>query len=216
MPIALALMLNALRFPKLRKACQSILYMPYFISVTVMVGIIFQLFTPRIGLLSNLYGVFSNGGEMPNIFLRAAAFPHLYVWSGVWQGMGWGTVIYTAALAGVDPTLHEVATLVGASRLQRICHIDLPGILPTISITLILRFGSVMNIGFDKVFLMQNDANLIPSEVISTYVYKVGLASSSLNYSYSTAIGLLNSVIGLVMLALMNFLCRRLNQSSLW
>ena len=214
-PIILALMFNCVRFSAGRKAAQNIMYMPHFISVVVMVGILNQVFGARTGLYGQIYRYFDPSATVPDLQLSANAFRHMYVWSGVWQGMGWGTVIYTAALTGVDPALHEAAVIDGASRLQRVVHVDVPTIIPTITITLILRFGSIMGIGFDKVYLMQNDMNLRVSEVISTYTYKVGL-TSTLDYSYSTAIGMFNSVVGLIMLALMNFISRRVSETSLW
>jgi len=168
-------------------------------------------------LFSNLLQVITGSKMEANLFLGDANFQHLYVWSGVWQGTGWGSVIYMAALSSVDPEQHEAATIDGASRWQRLFHIDLPAIIPTITITLILRCGQIMNIGFDKAFLMQNDTNLGASEVISTYVYKVGLtAAGGGNLSYSTAIGLFNSIVNLVMISLVNFVSNKVNGSGLW
>lgn len=141
-------------------------------------------------------------------------FRHMYVWSGVWQGAGWGSIIYLAALTGVSPELHESAMIDGANKLQRIWHIDLPAIMPTMAILLILNCGSIMSIGFDKVYLMQNNLNLGVSEVISTYTYKVGLIQQ--NYSYSAAIGLFNNVINFITLVTVNRITRRLSGSSLW
>ena len=214
-PIILALMFNCMRAPLARKTAQNIMYMPHFISVVVMVGILNQVFGARTGLYGQIYRYFLPGATVPDLQLSTRAFRHMYVWSGVWQNMGWGTVIYTAALTSVDPEQHEAAVIDGATRLQRVIHVDIPAIIPTIAITLILRFGAIMGIGFDKVYLMQNDMNLRVSEVISTYTYKVGL-TSNLDYSYSTAIGMFNSVVGLIMLTLMNFISRRVSETSLW
>ena len=186
-------------------------------ATVVMVGILKRVFDLNSGLFSNLMQVLTGSKMENNLFLGDANFQHLYVWSGVWQGTGWGSVIYMAALSGVDPEQHEAATIDGASRWQRLFHIDLPAIIPTITITLILRCGQIMNIGFDKAFLMQNDTNLAASEVISTYVYKVGLtAAGGGNLSYSTAIGLFNSVVNLVMISLVNFISNKVNGSGLW
>ena len=217
LPIFFALLLNSVRNARWKSAIENVAYMPHFISTVVMVGILKRVFDLNSGLFSNLMQVLTGSKMDNNLFLGDANFQHLYVWSGVWQGTGWGSVIYMAALSGVDPEQHEAATIDGASRWQRLFHIDLPAIIPTITITLILRCGQIMNIGFDKAFLMQNDTNLGASEVISTYVYKVGLtASGGSNLSYSTAIGLFNSVVNLVMISLVNFVSNKVNGSGLW
>jgi len=217
LPILFALQLNAMRSNRLRKVVETVTYMPHFISVVVLVGMISQIFNTRFGLFAHLFqGVMGEDSRVPNLLLSASAFPHLYVWSGIWQTLGWSTIIYTAALSSVDPTLHEAATIDGASRIQRILHVDLPAIIPTISITLILRFGSIMDIGFDKCFLLQQGSNLMTSEVISTYVYKQAFTSGSMNYSYSTAIGLFNSVVSLITLSVVNTISRWVSENSLW
>ena len=217
LPIFFALLLNSVRNARWKSAIENVAYMPHFISTVVMVGILKRVFDLNSGLFSNLMQVLTGSKMDNNLFLGDANFQHLYVWSGVWQGTGWGSVIYMAALSGVDPEQHEAATIDGASRWQRLFHIDLPAIIPTITITLILRCGQIMNIGFDKAFLMQNDTNLGASEVISTYVYKVGLtAAGGGNLSYSTAIGLFNSVVNLVMISLVNFISNKVNGSGLW
>ena len=146
--------------------------------------------------------------------MESEAFPHLYVWSGVWQGMGWGSIVYLAALSGVDPTLHEAAVVDGANKLQRMRYIDLPCIVPTIVTLLILNCGNVLNVGFEKVYLMQNSMNLTNSEIISTYVYKMGLLNSQ--YSYSTAIGLFNSVINMILLITVDRISKRMGQDGLF
>lgn len=215
LPILLALCLNSVRSRRYRSVVENVTYMPYFISTVVIVGILNQVFNTRIGLFAMAYRAMI-GPDVPDLLASASAFPHMYVWSGIWQETGWGTVIYMAALAGVDPEQHEAAVIDGASRFQRLLHVDFPAILPTITITLILRCGQLMGIGFDKVYLMQNDLNLRASEVISTYVYKVGLSASGGDYSYATAIGLFNSVINLLMIALVNFISRRVSDTSLW
>lgn len=215
MPIILALILNSLRGDRYRKVAQTITYLPYFISTVVLVGILTQMLNPRVGLVANLYRMFTDS-EMPNLMASPSAFPHLYVWSGVWQSMGYNSIIYIAALANTDPELHEAAEVDGASRFQRILHIDLPTILPTASILLIMNCGNIMNVGFEKVYLMQNNINLEASEVISTYVYKVGLGSTVTDFSYATAIGLFNSIINLVMILFVNTITKRLNGNSLF
>ncbi len=217
LPIFFALLLNSVRNAHWKSAIENVAYMPHFISTVVMVGILKRVFDLNSGLFSNLMQVITGSKLETNLFLGDSNFQHLYVWSGVWQGTGWGSVIYMAALSSVDPEQHEAATIDGASRWQRLFHIDLPAIIPTITITLILRCGQIMNIGFDKAFLMQNDTNLGASEVISTYVYKVGLtAAGGGNLSYSTAIGLFNSVVNLVMISLVNFVSNKVNGSGLW
>jgi putative aldouronate transport system permease protein len=216
--ILLALVINAIRSLKFKKIVQMVSYIPHFISTVVMVGMIFQLLSPVTGLYSAVYKLLGFDGIPMDILGKPDAFPHIYIWSGIWQGIGWGTIIYIAALSGVDPNLHEAAKIDGASRWQRIRHIDFPSILPTASIMLILSAGGIMNVGFEKVFLMQNNLNLRLSEVISTYVYKTGLSGGARDYSYSSAIGMFNSVINCLMLILVNFLSKHLNKegASLW
>ena len=141
-------------------------------------------------------------------------FRHLYVWSGVWQSMGWSAIIYLAALSGIDPGLHEAASIDGATRIQRIIHINVPSILPTIMITLILQVGKLLSVGYEKVYLLQNDLNVEASEVISTYVYKRGIINT--NYSFSTAVGLFNNIINVILLILANQISKRMTKSSLF
>lgn len=214
-PILLALILNSLRSDRYRKTAQTITYLPYFISTVVLVGILAQVLNPRVGLVANITLALS-GGEPANLMASPDAFPHLYVWSGVWQAMGYNSIIYIAALSGVDPNLHEAAQIDGANRFQRVLHIDFPAILPTATILLILNAGQLMNVGFEKAYLMQNSMNQSASEVISTYVYKVGLAASVTDFSYATAIGLFNSVVNMVLIVLVNFASKRLNGNSLF
>ncbi len=210
-----ALMLNLVRRPRLKKAVQTITYIPYFISVVVVVGLVNQILNPVVGLYGNIYRLFVPGSYPKSVLTSPNAFIHLYVWSGVWQGMGWSSIIYIAALSNVDPELHEAAQIDGATRFQRVLHIDLPTIVPTASIMLILNSGSLMSVGFEKVYLMQNNMNLATSEVISTYVYKVGMTSGGgANFSYATAIGLFNSIINCAMLILVNALARKLGNGE--
>lgn len=215
LPILFALVLNSFIGQKFKKIVQSVSYMPHFISTVVIVGMLVQIFNPRTGAFGSLYTFFT-GNVMPDAFANPDLFPHLYVWSGIWQGIGWSSIIYIAALSSVDEHLHEAAQIDGASRLQRVRHIDFPSILPTATIMLILAVGNLMDIGFEKVFLMQNDLNLSSSEVISTYVYKVGLTIGAGDFSFATAIGLFNSVINFVLLIIVNFAAKRMGNASLW
>jgi len=214
-PIFFALLLNLMNNGKLKKTIQTVTYIPHFISTVVLVGMLVRFCSPINGVYGQLIKLFNLHGI--DILAQPGAFPHLYVWSGVWQNFGWSSIIYLAALAGVSSELHEAAEIDGASRFQRVIHIDFPSILPTATILLILGFGQIMGVGFEKVFLMQNSLNLRTSEVISTYVYKVGIASAGMNdYSYATAIGLFNSVINLIMAGGVNALTRRMSETSLW
>ncbi len=211
-PIILALMLHVSERKTLKKFTQNVAYMPHFISTVVLVGIVNQILNPVSGVIGTFYHMFGGIGVAPDIRASAATFRHLYTWSGVWQQMGWNTIVYVAALAGVSHELHEAAELDGASRWKRVLNVDLPAILPTISIMLILRFGSVMSVGYEKVYLMQNDLNLSTAEVISTYVYKTGLGK--MRMSYGTAIDLFNSVINTTMLLSVNAIVRKLTNGE--
>ena len=215
-PIIFALILNVVRNKRVCKVVQTITTLPHFISVVVMVGILFQVLDARTGLYGSI--AYALTGSYPeSLFVKLSVFPHMYVWSGVWQSFGWSSIIYTAALAGVSPEYHEAAQIDGASRFQRVLYIDIPEILPTIIIMFILRMGSVMSVGFEKVFLLQNDLNLSVSETISTYEYAVGLeAGGAGNLSYSTAIGMFNSVINLIMICVFNRVARKVSETSLW
>ncbi len=213
LPIALALILNNVQNQKWKKFAQTVTYMPHFLSTVVMVGMISVFFSPRSGFVNTLLSYF--GGSGNTYFMGIPKyFPHLYVWSGVWKGMGWGSVIYMAALAGVDPSLHEAAMIDGANKFKRIIHIDLPSIMPTMITMLILKCGDVMSVGYEKVYLMQNDLNISTSEVVSTYVYKMGLMRQQ--YSYSSAIGLFENVISFILLVTVNKIVKKLSGSGLW
>ena len=211
-PIMLALMINQITAKRFRKGFQTILYLPHFISTVVMVGLLLIWLSPSTGLIGTIYRMF--GKEAPNLMGMASAFPSLYVWSDIWQHAGWDSIIFLAALSSIDPTLYEAATVDGATRWQKLCYIDLPLILPTACIMLILRAGNLMNVGFEKVFLMQNDLNMQTSEVIATYVYKMGLKNNQ--YAVSTAVNLFNNVINFVLLVLVNGVTRKLGDTSLW
>ncbi|WP_420852131.1 ABC transporter permease [Paenibacillus hamazuiensis] len=213
-PIILALMINEIRQTRLwfKKVVQTVTYAPHFLSTVVLVGMIVMFLSPQSGIVNKL--IVWLGGQPVSFMTEPGWFKTIYVSSGVWQQMGWSSIIYLAALSGIDPQLHDAAKVDGASRLQRIWHVNLPGIMPTVVILLILNMGSLMGVGFEKVFLLQNDLNLESSEVISTYVYKSGIIQSQ--YSFSAAIGLFNSVINFILLVAVNFSAKRLNQASLW
>lgn len=211
-PILLAVCLNEIGSVKFKKTVQMITYAPYFISTVVMVGILMQITDLRTGLLNNLIVLL--GGKPINFFGDPKMFRHLYVWSGVWQTAGYSAIIYIAALAGVNPELKEAALCDGATRLERIWHVDLPAIRPTIVTMLIFACGNMINIGFDKVYLMQNDMNASTSEVISTFVYKVGLVNA--NYGFSTAAGLFQSLVSFIMLVVVNQISKKITETSLW
>ncbi|WP_082588157.1 ABC transporter permease [Paenibacillus sp. Soil724D2] len=213
-PIILALSLNYVKNQLFKKSVQMITYAPHFISVVVIVGIVMELLDPRNGLVNMLLGQL--GFEPINFMARPEYFSSIYVWSGIWQNVGFSCIIYLAALAGVDPAQHEAAVIDGASKFQRMLHIDLPSILPVMIILLILNTGHILDLGFEKVLLLQNPLNARTSEVIDTFVYKVGLASQTMNYSYSTAINLFKSVIGLILLISVNQMAKKAKQESLW
>lgn len=211
-PIILALALNQVKNSKFKKLVQTVTYAPHFISVVVLVGMLGIFFSVNGGLVNEVIKLF--GGE-PKLFMgEVKYFRHMYVWSGIWQSMGWSAFIYLAALSGVSPELHEAATVDGATKLQRIWNIDLPTILPTIVTLLILNCGSVMSMGFEKAFLMQNPLNMENSEIIATYVYKMGLINAE--YGFSTAVGLFNSVINCILLVTVNKVSKKIGQDGLW
>jgi len=213
-PIIFALALNTTHRVVMKKTVQYITYMPYFISTVVMVGIMMQLMNPRIGIINKTIMFF--GGSRIDFMAEANMFSSVYVWSHIWQYFGWNSIIYLAALSGISPELHESAMIDGASRLKRIMYVDIPGILPTIIVLLIINCGQIMSIGFEKIFLMQNNLNLSRSEVISTYVYKVGLRSMPPEFSYGTAIDLFNSIINLFLIITVNKLAQKFSETSLW
>ncbi|WP_309121516.1 ABC transporter permease subunit [Paenibacillus sp.] len=211
-PLLLALLINEVRSTFFKRLVQTVTYAPHFLSTVVMVGLVFIFLNPQYGVVNHVIRAF--GGETISFLTEPEWFKTIFVFSGVWQGMGWSSIIYLAALAGIDPTLHEAARVDGASRLRRIWHINLPGILPTVVILLILNVGSIMGIGFEKIYLMQNSLNLESSDVISTYVYQRGIIGAE--YSFSAAVGLFNSVINCILLVLVNQAARKVNETSLW
>lgn len=211
-PILLALLMNEVRAERFKKFVQTITYAPHFLSTVVVVGMMMIFLSPRYGIINHFIEMF--GGKPINFLAEPSWFKSLYVLSDVWQTMGWSSIIYLAALAGIDNQLHEAARVDGATRLQRIWHINIPGIMPTIIILLILNIGSIMGVGFEKVLLMQNNLNMESSDIIATYVYRMGIQNAE--YSFSAAIGLFNSVINFVLLVSVNFISRRVSQTSLW
>ena len=212
MPILLALAINEMRGRHYKKMVQMVTYLPYFISTVVLVGIMQNIFSVRTGLVNNIITLF--GGTAVDFMGKPELFRSLYVWSGVWQGMGYSAVIYIAALASVDISQTEAAIIDGAGRFARVWNVDIPSIMPTIVIQLILAVGSIMSLGFEKVYLMQNPVNMQSSEIISTFVYKRGLIN--FQYSYATAVGLFNSVCNLVLIVLANMFSKKVNETSLW
>ena len=205
MPILLALAINEMRGRHYKKVVQMVTYLPYFISTVVLVGIMQNIFSVRTGLVNNIIMLFVG---------KPGLFRSLYVWSGVWQGMGYSAVIYIAALASVDISQTEAAIIDGAGRFARVWNVDIPAIMPTIVIQLILAVGSIMSLGFEKVYLMQTAPNLSTAEVISTYVYKIGLQGQQ--YSYASAIGLFNNIINFTILILVNQIAGKTTENSLW
>ena len=209
-PIILAVCLNECRFPRFKKFTQMITYMPYFISTVVLVSMILQFTDISSGIVNQI--IKAMGGSAVNFMGNVKYFRSVYVWTGVWQTMGYSAIVYLAALTGVPTELYEAARVDGASKLRRIFAIDLPYIAPTIITLFILNTGSILSIGFEKIYLMQNNTNLSMSEVISTYVYKMGVLQ--FNFSYSTAVGLFNSVVNMVMLLLVNTISNRVSKVS--
>ena len=210
-PIFLALLINSITRNKYKRVFQTVTYMPYFISTVIMVSMITLFLSPR-GLFGAVQTALNM--EVTNILVIPQVFRHSYVWSGVWHNMGWGSIIYLAALSAIDPTLYEAATIDGATKWQKIIHIDIPCLVPTIIILLILNTGNILSVGFEKAFLMQNNVNLSTSEVISTYVYKVGLMNTQ--YSFASAIGLFNNIINFIVLLTVNRIAKAVGETSLF
>ncbi|MGG1638987.1 ABC transporter permease [Paenibacillus sp. NRS-1760] len=211
-PVILALLINQLTSKRFKKLVQTVTYAPHFISTVVIVGMLNLFLSPRNGIINQLLETLG----LETIFFMAKPdwFASIFVWSGVWQNAGWGTIIYLAALTSINPELHESAVVDGANKLKRILYIDLPSIMPTVIVLLILSVGNFMSVGFEKVYLMQNPLNVSSAEVIQTYVYKTGLIGAQ--YSYSAAIGMFNSIINCLLLLTVNFIARRFGQNSLW
>lgn len=211
-PVILAVCINEIQSKFFKKTVQMVTYAPYFISIVVLCGMLFTMTDLRTGIFNILLGKI---GIAPINFTGSPeTFRHLYVWSGVWQTAGYSAIIYIAALAGVSPELKEAAVMDGASRIQRILHVDIPCIMPTLVIMLIMSCGNIINIGFDKVFLLQNPMNASVSEVISTFVYKVGITQA--DYGFSTAAGLFQSVVSFILLVSVNQISKKVTDNSLW
>lgn len=211
-PIIIAIMLNQMLAKRYKKIVQTVIYAPHFISTVVLVGMLNVFLSPNSGIVNHIITLF--GGD-PIMFLADEGwFRPLYILSGVWQETGFATIIYLAALAGVNPELHEAAIMDGASKWKRVMHVDIPSILPTIVILLILALGNIMGIGFEKAFLMQNDLNYATSNIIPTYVYEIGIQKAQ--YSFSTAIGLFNSVVNIILIITVNRIAKKLTETSLW
>jgi putative aldouronate transport system permease protein len=211
-PIILALMLNEVKNTKFKKIVQNVTYAPHFISTVVMVGMIIIFLSPTNGIVNQLIRLL--GGESVSFMTKSNMFKSIYVWTNIWQHAGWGAIIYIASLSSIHPSLHEAAIVDGATKVKRIWYINIPGILPTMVIILILNAGTILSVGFEKVFLMQNSLNMDTSDVISTYVYRMGLQNA--RYSFSSAVGLFNSVVNFILLISVNTLARRLGETSLW
>lgn len=212
LPIILALMFNELRNKRFKSLVQTISYIPNFISVVIIVGMVMFFTSPVDGVINSIIQYF--GGTSIDFIGNPNLFAHVFVWSGIWQSVGWGTLIYTAAMSGIPQDQYEAAAIEGASRLKCIWYITIPAIMPTIVICTILATGSVMSVGFEKVLLMQNDANLATSEVLSTYMYKAGILNAE--YSFSAAVGLFNNLINFIVLYMVNKFAQKFSETSLW
>lgn len=210
-PILLALLLNEIRSKLFKRTVQTITYIPHFISIVVICGMIAD-FCASDGLINDMVSML--GGTRVPYLQKPEFFRTIYVVSGIWEGVGWGSIIYLAALSGIDTSQYEAAVIDGAGRLKQLWHVTLPGIMPTIVILLILRIGHLMSVGFEKVFLLYNPNTYETADVISTFVYRRGLLES--NFSFSTAVGLFNSVINFLLIVVSNAISRKLNETSLW
>ena len=215
LPIIYALFLNEVRNKGYKKLIQLIMYAPYFISVVVLVGMLFVFFDVDSGIFTKI--LVALGFDHQNMMENPDAFAAIYVISGIWQGLGWWSIVYIGTLSNVDPNLHDAARIDGAGRFRRIFYINLPAIIPLAIIMFIMSIGNVLNVGFEKVYLMQLSTNLSKSEIISTYVYRISFPDYGLpQYSYATAIGLFNSAINIVILCIANFISKKVSHNSLW
>lgn len=210
-PILVALLINEIHCRRFKKVVQTISYMPHFISLVVMCGLLVT-FCRSDGIFNDFLALF--GVERTNLLANAKLFKPLYVLSGIWQEAGWGSIIYLATLSGIDPGLYEAATIDGANRLQRMLYVSFPGLLPIIIVQLIMRIGNILTTGFEKVFLLYSPLTYETADIISTYIYRQGLELS--NYSYGTAVGLFNSVVNLAILVMANHISRKVTEESLW
>jgi len=212
LPIILAICLNECRHLKFKKTVQMITYMPYFITTVVLVAMILQFAARETGIVNNI--IYAFGGNRVDWMARTAYFRHIFVWTGIWQSTGFSAIIYLAALSGISPDLIDAAKVDGCNKWRRVWHIDLPGIMPTIIILLILNISSLVNVGFERIFLMQNPFNLSVSEVLSTYIWRVGISGG--NYSFAAAAGLFNNIISFALIIIANTIARRVSETSLW
>lgn len=211
-PILLALIVNEMRSGPFKNITQTVTYAPHFLSVVVLCGMVIEMLSPTVGIVNVL--IKALGGKAAYFMTESAAFKTIYVFSGIWQNAGYDSILYIAALAGIDVQLYEAATVDGASKWKKLLYVTLPGLIPTVTIMFILRMGGVMSVGFTKVYLLQNDLNLSASEVISTYVYKKGLLGSE--FSFASAVDLFNAVINMTMLVIVNKLSKKVGETSLW
>lgn len=211
-PIVFALMVNELKQGIFKRMVQAVSYIPYFISTVIVCGMVISFLSPTDGIVNNVIKLF--GGEPINFMMEPDWFRTVFIASGIWQGFGWQSIIYLAALVGINPELYEAATVDGASRLQKMIHVSIPCIMPTIIITFILQLGQLMSIGHEKLILLYNPITLDVADVVSTYVYRTGLVDG--NYSLGSAVGLFNAVINLILVILANRLSRKLSSVSLW
>lgn len=211
-PIIFALLLNELKSLRFKRVVQTVSYAPHFISTVVMCGMITLFLAPNSGLLNQFVAML--GGQKRAYLESSTLFPWIYVITGIWQNLGWNSILYVSTLAGVDPTLYEAARIDGASRFQKMIHVDFPALVPIIVILTIMNFGQIMSVGFEKAFLLQNNLNMETSELISTYVYKRGLQEAQ--FSFSTAVGLFNSAVNFSLLLIVNGICRKVSSTSLF
>ena len=209
--IILALLINEVRSAKYKKVIQTCTYLPHFISIMVLCSMI-HTFTGRDGFINDIIAMF--GAERSYLLVKPELFRPIFIISGIWQGVGWNSIIYLSALSAIDPQLYEAASIDGASKIKQIFHVTLPGIIPTITIMFIMRTGSLLTVGYEKIILLYNDMTLETADVISSYVYRRGLLNA--DYSYSAAVGMFNSVINLIILCFTNSVCKRMNETALW
>ena len=211
-PILFALLLNELRNVKFKKFVQTASYLPHFISTVVVTGFIFQVTSTNGGVINDIIVFF--GGQKINFMAEPKYFRAIYVLSSIWQELGWNAIIYIAAMTGIDPELYDAGAIDGTNNFKEIIYITIPCIAPTIIISLILSVGGILSVGYEKILLLMNDLNKDTADVISTYVYRMGLINS--NYSYSTAVGLFDAVIGLILVSTANFISDRITDTALW
>lgn len=211
-PIMIAILLNHAKNKYFKKSVQMVIYAPHFISVMVLCGMIHLFLSPSTGIVNNI--MVNMGFERIHFLAESSMFHDIFVWTDVWQNTGWESIIYLAALSGINQDLYEAAKIDGANKWKTVWNVEIPQILPTIVIMFILRTGKFMNVGFQKAFLLQNSLNESHSEIISTYVYKMGMLGAQ--FDYATAIGLFNTIVNVILVLTVNSVCRRLNETSLW